>query len=464
MKKSVDVLVIGGGAAGIAAATTGKAFYADKSFMIVRKEQEAVVPCGIPYIFGTLTGVEQNVIPNAHIEGAGVELVIDEVVSLDRESKTARTANGLEISFDKVVIATGSQPRVPGWLKGCDLQNVFTIPKDRNYLADVHQKLQSCEKIVIIGGGFIGVEMADELIKKGKQITLVEVLPHVLSLAFDSDLSLKAEGILKERGVTLRTNEKVLALEGDGSAVQRVMLESGDSLQADAVILAMGYAPNVVLAEKSGMKLNELGAIKVDEYMRTADKDVFAVGDCAEKFSFITRIVKGLMLASTAVSEARIAGMNLFGLSRLRTFGGTIAIFSTAIGGITFAAAGVTEDLARERGFDVISAGFEGIDKHPKTMPGTAAQFVKLIVNRESGLVLGGAVTGGVSAGELINVIGVIIESKMTINELLTMQFGTHPLLTGPPTGYPLLKAAEAVEIKLRNLDRCVCGAPEKAS
>jgi len=270
MKKSVDVLVIGGSAAGIAAATTGKAFYADKSFMIVRKEQEAVVPCGIPYIFGTLTGVEQNVIPNAHIEGAGVELVIDEVVSLDRESKTARTANGLEISFDKVVIATGSQPRVPGWLKGCDLQNVFTIPKDRNYLADVHQKLQSCEKIVIIGGGFIGVEMADELIKKGKQITLVEVLPHVLSLAFDSDLSLKAEGILKERGVTLRTNEKVLALEGDGSAVQRVMLESGDSLQADAVILAMGYAPNVVLAEKSGMKLNELGAIKVDEYMRTA--------------------------------------------------------------------------------------------------------------------------------------------------------------------------------------------------
>jgi len=169
MKKSVDVLVIGGSAAGIAAATTGKAFYADKSFMIVRKEQEAVVPCGIPYIFGTLTGVEQNVIPNAHIEGAGVELVIDEVVSLDRESKTARTANGLEISFDKVVIATGSQPRVPGWLKGCDLQNVFTIPKDRNYLADVHQKLQSCEKIVIIGGGFIGVEMADELIKKASR-------------------------------------------------------------------------------------------------------------------------------------------------------------------------------------------------------------------------------------------------------------------------------------------------------
>ncbi len=456
MEKSVDVLVIGGSAAGIAAATTGKAFYAAKSFLIVRKEAEAVVPCGIPYVFGTLQGIEQNVIPNAHIEGAGVELLIDEVVSLDRSTKTATTANGVTITFDKLVIATGSLPRVPGWLKGRDLQNVFTIPKDRNYLADVRQRLESCERIVIIGGGFIGVEMADELSKKGKHITLVEVLPHVLSLAFDSDLSLQAEGILKNRGIVLRTGEKVHELAGEEGKVSRVLLESGDSVPADAVILATGYAPNVTLAEKAGIKLNELGAIRVDEYMRTEDKDIFAVGDCAEKFSFITRIVKGLMLASTAVSEARIAGMNLFGLSRLRTFGGTISIFSTAIGGITFAAAGVTECLAKERGFDVVSAGFEGIDKHPKSMPGTATQFVKLIVNRESGLVLGGAVTGGNSAGELINVIGVIIETKMTINELLTLQFGTHPLLTGPPTGYPLLKAAEAVEIKLRHLDRCI--------
>lgn len=455
MQKQVDVLVIGGSAAGIAAATTGKAFYAAKSFLIVRREAQAVVPCGIPYVFGTLQGIEQNVIPSAHIEGAGVELLIDEVVSIDRATKTAKTAGGVGISFDKLVIATGSQPRVPSWLKGRDLGNVFTIPKDRDYLADVREKLESCEKVVIIGGGFIGVEMADELTKKGKKITLVEVLPHVLSLAFDSDLSVKAEGILKERGVVLRTGQKLSELQGENGRVTKVVLEGGESIEADAVILAMGYAPNVALAEKAGIKLNELGAIRVDEYMRTEDKDIFAVGDCAEKFSFITRIVKGLMLASTAVSEARIAGMNLFGLSRLRTFGGTIAIFSTSIGGIAFGAAGVTEELARERGFDVVSAGFEGIDKHPKTIPGTAAQYVKLIVNRESGLVLGGAVMGGVSAGELINVIGVVIETKMTINELLTMQFGTHPLLTGPPTGYPLLKAAEAVEIKLRHLAPC---------
>lgn len=449
MQKNVDVLIIGGSAAGIVAASTGKAFYPSKSFLIVRREAEAVVPCGIPYIYGTLESISQNIIPAAHIEQAGVELFIDEVVAVDCSAKVATTAGGTRITFDKLVFATGSMPKVPSWLKGTGLDNVFTIPKDRDYLENLRIRLERCTNIVIIGGGFIGVEIADELRKKGKRITLVEVLPHLLQAAFDPDLSVKVEEILAKEGITLRTGEKVQELAGE-TTVSHVLLESGDRLDADVVILATGYAPNVELARNAGVKISDLGAIRVDEYMRTENKDVFAIGDCAEKFSFITRIAKGLMLAATACSEARIAGMNLYGLSRLRTFSGTISIFSTAIGGTTFAAAGVTEHLALERGFDVISASAEGIDKHPKSLPGTSSQFVKLIVNRESGLVLGGAVVGGVSAGELINVIGVIIENKMTIHEVLTLQVGTHPLLTGPPTGYPLIKAAEAVVKKLR--------------
>ena len=450
MKKDIDVLIIGGSAAGIVAATTGKAFYPDKKVLIVRKEAEAVVPCGIPYIYGTLKGVEQNIIPVGHIEQAGVELLIDEVVSVDTAAKTARTAGGAELAYDKLVIATGSVPKVPVWMKGTGLDNVFTIPKDREYLANLNTRLDSCSKVVIIGAGFIGVEIADELGKKGKEITLVEVLPHVLQMAFDEELSVRAEEILSAGGVKLRLGEKVEEIEGEG-AVSGVRLSGGELLEADAVILSTGYIPNTGLAQDAGVKLNELGAIRVDEYMRTEDKDIFAVGDCAEKFSFFTRIVKGLMLASTACSEARIAGMNLYKLSRLRTFGGTMSIFSTAIGGTTFAAAGVTEHLAVERGFDIVTGTAEGIDKHPGTLPGVSKQYVKLIVNCESGLVLGGSVIGGASAGELINVIGVIIENMMTIHAVLTLQFGTHPLLTGPPTGYPLLKAAENAAKKLRH-------------
>ncbi|ACF45370.1 pyridine nucleotide-disulfide oxidoreductase [Prosthecochloris sp. ZM] len=449
MQKNVDILVIGGSAAGIVAATTARAFYPDKAVMIVRKEQKAVVPCGIPYIYGTLKSIEQNIIPAGHITDAGVEMMIDEVVSIDSEKKTATTVSGTVISWDKLVIATGSVPKVPGWLKGTDLDNVFTIPKDCQYLDHVQHAMEGSRKVVIIGGGFIGVEIADELSKKGLDITLVELLPHVLQMAFDEEMSVRAEEILTTSGVKLKLGCKVEEIEGDGK-VTGVRLDGGEVLEADLVILSTGYLPNTTLAADAGIKLNELGAIRVDEYMRTENKDIFAVGDCAEKFSFFTRIVKGLMLASTACSEARIAGMNLYKLSRLRTFGGTLSIFSTAIGGTTFAAAGVTEQMAIERGFDIVSASAEGIDKHPKTLPGVHAQRVKLIVNRESGLVLGGSVIGGVSAGELINVIGVIIESMMTIHQVLTLQLGTHPLLTGPPTGYPLLKAAENVAKKMR--------------
>jgi len=245
--KSVDVLVIGGSAAGIVAASTGKAFYPSKSFLIVRREREAVVPCGIPYIYGTLDSISQNIIPNAHIEQAGVELFINEVTAIDKSAKVVTTADGTEIAFDKLVIATGSMPRVPSWLKGTGLGNVFTIPKDRDYLENLRLKLEQCTNIVIIGGGFIGVEMADELRKKGKRITLVEVMPHVLNAAFDDDLSVKAEKILADNGVVLRTGEKVGELIGDG-VVSGVLLENGELLDADAVILATGYAPNVDLA------------------------------------------------------------------------------------------------------------------------------------------------------------------------------------------------------------------------
>ena len=131
-------------------------------------------------------------------------------------------------------------------------------------------------------------------------------------------------------------------------------------------------------------------------------------------------------------------------------FGGTISIFCTAIGDQAFGAAGVTENLARERGFEILAATFEGVDRHPGTLPDTQKQIVKLIVAKESGIVLGGEVMGGKSTGELTNLIGFVIQNRMTVDALLTSQIGTHPLLTAPPTAYPLIKAAEMIARKRR--------------
>ena len=442
--EKTDVLIVGGSASGIVTATMGKSFHPDKDFLLVRKEKQVVVPCGIPYIFGSLESSDQNVAADAALTNAGVKIKIDEVVSINQEKKVCKTADGTEIGFEKLVLALGSTPRVPKWLKGANLEKVFTIPKDKEYLDGVLTSLKSCQKVVVIGGGFIGVEVGDELNKSGKDVTIVEILSHVLEAAFDEEMAIRAEEILESRGVKVKTGEGVTELIGD-KEVTAVLLSNDEKLEADAVILAMGYLPNTDLAEKSGLKITEMGFIKVDEYMRTDNQDIFAIGDCAEKKSFITRTRRNIMLASTACAEARVAAVNLYRLSAVRSFGGTIAIYSTVIGDAAFGVAGVTESLAEERGFTIATGTFEGIDKHPGTLPGTHKQVVKLIVAKESGVIIGGQVMGGASTGELTNIIGLAIENRMTVNSILLAQIGTHPLLTAPPTAYPLIKAAEIV-------------------
>jgi len=446
--KSTDVLVIGGSAAGLVAALTAKRINPNKTITAITKEEKTLVPCGIPYTFASIDGTDSNILPSDKMfKDANVDLIIGEVISINPESKICILKNNDSISFDKLVLATGSSPSIPKWLKGADLENVFTVPKNKNYLDIMKTELNKCNKVVIVGAGFIGVELSDELKKTGKEIILIEKLPHILGLCFDEEISIKAEEVLKGNGVIVKTGLGVQELSGD-KKVNKVVLENGEIINTDAVVLSMGYKPNNKLAIESGIAMSKQGCIMVDEYMRTDCADVFAVGDCAQKYDFITRKPCCTMLASTACAEARIAGVNLFKLSAIKTFSGTISIFSTVIGTTAFGVAGITETQARNEGFDVVTGVFEGMDKHPGTLPGAKKQLVKLIVGKESSIVLGGEVIGGSSVGELTNVIGMIIQNRMNINSILTSQIGTHPLLTASPAGYPLLKAAGNVAIK----------------
>jgi len=242
----------------------------------------------------------------------------------DPEKKTAEMIEGGSISYDKLVLGTGSSPVFPKWLPN-DKKNVYTVPKIKGYLDSMQEKLEDAKKVIVVGAGFIGVELSDELTKSGIEVVLVEKLDHILSLAFDSDVAERAESLLKERGVEIKAGRGIKEILGNGY-VEGVVLEGGEKVDADAVILSMGYSPNVQLAKDSGLAISDLGFIKVDEYMRTADPNVFAVGDCAEKRDFVTRKPSPIMLASTACAEARIAGMNLFKLSAIKTFSGTISI------------------------------------------------------------------------------------------------------------------------------------------
>jgi NADPH-dependent 2,4-dienoyl-CoA reductase/sulfur reductase-like enzyme len=440
--KKTNVLIIGGSAAGATAALTSKMKYPDKEVSLIRKEEKVMIPCGIPYIFGTIGTTEKNILPDAGLEKAGINIQIGEVVDINFDSKICKLANGEEIAYEKIIIATGSTPIIPKWLKGAELDNVFTIPKNKVYLDNFQNKIKDKQNIVVVGAGFIGVEVTDELKKAGKNVTLVEILPNILGAAFDKEFAEQAEVILKNRGINLLTGTGIKEIIGQDK-VSGVLLNNGQELPADAIVLSMGYKPNTQLAQKCGLEINERGFIKVDEYLRTNKTDVYASGDCAEKKDYFTRNTCSTMLASTACAESRVLGLNLYKLSTPRRFGGTIAIYSTAIGDTAFATAGMTETLALLADFDIITGVFEGPDKHPGSLPDTHKQMIKLIASKEDGILLGGEIMGGVSTGELINVIGLAIENKMTLCSIITSQIGTHPLLTGSPVGYPLIKAAE---------------------
>jgi NADPH-dependent 2,4-dienoyl-CoA reductase/sulfur reductase-like enzyme len=450
--KHTDVLIIGGSAAGMVAAVTGKSHYRDKDFILVKKQKDVMVPCGIPYIFGTLDSSDKNLMPvDAVMEKSGIASIVDEAVEIVPADKEVLFASGERIRYEKLVIATGSTPVKPSWLRGADLKNVFVIPKDRDYLDDMNARLKDLKKIAVVGAGFIGVELSDELNKNGYEVTLIEKEPNILNLAFDEELSGRIQEMLVERGVHIITGNGISSVRGSGK-VDGVVLEDGTTLEMDAVILSMGYKPNSELARKSGIQTDEDDFVSVDEYMRTHTKDVFAIGDCAQKRDFVTRSRVATMLASTACAEARIAGMNLFNLHVVKTFSGTIAIYSTAIGNIGFGTAGVTEQRAKNEGIDSLSGIFEGVDRHPGNLPNASKQIVKLITARHSGVIIGGEVIGGLEAGELTNVIGMAIQNRMTVNSLLTAQIGTHPCLTASPAAYPLIKAAESIAISmLRN-------------
>jgi NADH oxidase (H2O2-forming) len=447
--KSTDVLIIGGSAAGMVVALAGKAHWQKKEFILAKKQKDMMVPCGIPYIFGTLDSSDKNLMPvDAMLQKNGIESLLDEAINIDTANKVVDFASGEKINYQKLVIATGSTPMKPTWLHGAELENVFVIPKDKAYLDEMKLKLGTAKNIAVIGAGFIGVELSDELNKHGYKVTLIEKMPHILGLAFDPEIAERVREMLVSRGVSVIAGKGITKVIGNAK-VEAIELDDGQQMQMDAVVLSIGYKPNSELAKLSGIYVDEDNFIAVDEYMRTHIKDVFAVGDCAQKRDFVTRSRVATMLASTACAEARIAGMNLFNLHVVKTFSGTIAIYSTAIGDTGFGTAGITEQRAEQEGIATVTGLFEGMNRHPGNLPDAHKQLVKLIAAKNSGVIIGGEVIGGPEAGELTNVIGLAIQNRMSVNSFLTMQIGTHPCLTASPAAYPLIKAAEIIAIKI---------------
>lgn len=444
--KKADVVIVGGSAAGLTAAITARRHHPGRTILLVRREKQVLIPCGIPYIFGTIGSPQKNLVGDAVLENNHIELLLAKAMDIDRGERVLHTTEG-DVGYERLIIATGSRPAMPP-IPGFDLDGVYAVVKDVEYLSRLKRQLETASDVVIIGGGFIGIEFADEINKAGdKTITIVEMLPNCLALAYDEEFCVEMEKVLESRGVHIRTSSKVEKIDGDGK-VEKVVLSDGAVIKASVVILGIGAVANIDLAKTAGLRIGLTGSIVVDRTMQTSDNNIYACGDCAEKISFFGGRPSTLKLASIATLEARIAGANLFGIRRENV--GTVGVWSTSVGDCALATAGLTEDMARVRGYDVIATAIAGPNRHPGVMPGAVMTKVKLVFECNSGVILGGQVMGGPAAGEIINAISACVQNRMTAEDIAMFQTGTHPALTASPIAYHLVNAAEMAIQQMR--------------
>ncbi len=457
--EKTDVLIVGGSAAGLMAGMTVKRRHPQKTITIIRKASKTPVPCGIPYIYGILKQVDKNIIPDENFLKQGIRLNTTGVEAIDRGQKTAELADGTRIAYDKLILATGSRPAMPP-VPGIETGNVFGIRKEPEYLETILATLKRSRRVVVIGGGFIGVEMAEQIARMAAdnggaddtRVTLIEMLPNCLMLACEQEFCADAENELRRLRVEVVTGARVEAIEGNGK-VTGVRLAGGQTIPADAVVVGIGVVPNIELAQQIGLPADVKDGIAVDVHMGTEDPDIFAAGDCAAKFSFFTGDPAPIRLASVACSEGMIAASNLW--APVRKTMGAVGAFGTAVGNCCIGAAGLSSRAAEALAIPFVAGEAAAPNRHPGGLPGCVGDMkAKLLFHQETGCIIGGHVRGGESTADMVNILAAAIQGKLTAETLATMQYATHPLLTASPLVYQVMLAAENAAAKLNGAQK----------
>ena len=431
----MKVVVIGGVAAGPKTASRINRICADAEVTIIERDEFlSYAGCGLPYyisgvvkdqkeLMSTPVGTVRDCVFFQKVKNVNV-LNHAEATKIDREQKKVfvkTKEENLELDYDKLVLATGAKSILPP-IKGFDLKNIFNL-KNIHDAEKIKEKLAEHKALnaVIVGGGLIGVEVAEAFQKMGCRITLVEKFEQILSLV-DLEMARLVEKHFESKGVKIKTSTEVKEFCGDGK-VEKVITDKGE-IPADIVIMAVGVSPETKLAKDCGLEIGSTRAIAVNDKMQTSDPDIFAVGDCAEKKNIILNAPCYVPLGSTANKEGRVAANSICG--KKDSFPGVLGSAICKIFDFTVARTGLSELEAQKAGFDVVTCLAPAPDK-PHFMPTMKLLFLKLIADRKTRKILGAQATGPGNAERRIDIVATALSAGMTVDQLANLDLSYAP-------------------------------------
>ena len=447
MDQAKRIVVIGCSGAGALAARMVKKLKPSLDVTIIREQEEKglLTRCATPYIASGSVTVDSSYKDDKIFLEQGIKLVNVKAVGVDRKAKKVTAADGVMYPYDRLVLTTGAKPII-FLIPGIDLAGVFTLRTSGdavNILNWINSK--RVKNVVVVGAGAIGIEIAYLIAQHGVKIVLVEMLEHIMQKVLDLDMSEEVEKYIKEKGIDLKSNQKVKSIIGQ-KEVKGVELSSDERIKAEMVIISGGIQPNIELAQKAGLEIGRFG-LKVDEYLETSDADIYAAGDLIEYKSFVTGKSMFGQLRPNAVIGGRVIAKNILGYKI--KFPRLINSFATKFFDKSIAGTGITELEAKENGIAVISTRQSSISKH-SMMRDKKPYVVKLIFNRQTGKVIGGQILSDSECPiKHIDLIALAIRCGLTVLDLITLRCAGQPELSSDPGIEPLSLAAESIFQKL---------------
>jgi len=427
------IVVIGAQTAGLGAATAAKRkARGSKVIVLERLDQASTASCGLPYfVSGEIQREEALTVvaPALLREKVGLDLRLGhEAVAIDVEKslvfcRETKGQNEYEIAYDSLIIATGASPIVPP-VEGIDAENVFVL----RTIADAvsikrYIKGKSGEPAVVVGGGFIGLEMAEALSRRGLSVTLVEMLETVLP-TWDKEITRQVEQTLQDNGVSLKLNsplEKVIIGRNNHATA---VVAGGEAIQAALVILALGVRPNVSLAKSAGILVGKTGAIATDSHQMTSVQNIYAAGDCCQVRDMVTGQALYVPLATVAEKQGKTAGENAAGYSS--TFNGALATAISRVFGLVFARTGITEKEARKAGLHFAAQTFLG-HSHSSYYPQAKPLRLKIVFDPRTGRLLGAQAAGHEGVMARINTMVAAIYAGLTVKDIAQLDLPYAP-------------------------------------